>query len=355
MPLDELLRLVPPLANPVEAGDECRWQAVQASLGLSLPEEYRDVSMRYGSGSFSAGELTITLCNPFAGNYLRVIDAECQALRQARGLVGRQQVPYGVFPDRPGWLPFGHDGEYGPLCWVTEGQPERWPILHISRERTGFYQAQLPLTTFLTRSLTGELRTGFWDPESEGCREDVCFVPAPPVPLDSAQPAAPPGTPSTAGRAAAPAGPVAAPAVEWLEPDAFGRPLGVRVVLAPQSLRHLMAPFTCYPAWWPTALPAPPSQWRRRHLLSWRFGGPGGAAWYNLLPMTDRAHQLLLGLERGLVTFLTLGQSLTWEVRAVYDAHDSARRAPTEVLVTAAPVPGTGSTFGLPPTAIPNR
>src|SRR5262249_15039793 len=183
------------------------------------------------------------------------------------------------------------------LCWVTEGEPEGWPLLLISPRmsdfvrRPYFQQLRLALTTLLARSLTGRIRSLLW--------EDVFREPEspPPVPL-AFVPAQPPGPEVEPGdEDFPPLGQVkehrpGIPHLEWFEPDRWGRPRGVPALLSRASLFHPYVPFSVWPAWWETELSRPLSQWRRAQLLGWQLGGPGGDAWYNLIPLTEKAHLL---------------------------------------------------------------
>lgn len=52
MPIEELIAVVQPPIHPVETGDFAKWEAVQRALGLSLPSDFRDFGIRYGTGCF---------------------------------------------------------------------------------------------------------------------------------------------------------------------------------------------------------------------------------------------------------------------------------------------------------------
>jgi hypothetical protein len=47
--IDDLVRLVPPPAEPVDAHGD--WDAVEAALGLGIPIDFKTLITRYGSAS----------------------------------------------------------------------------------------------------------------------------------------------------------------------------------------------------------------------------------------------------------------------------------------------------------------
>src|SRR5262245_24426822 len=145
MSIEELIAVVAPPRQPVEIGDAVAWQRIQERLGIRLPDDLRELGMRYGSGVFDDGRVIIEVWNPFAPNYIHKVQDHCKDLRLIRVLPDSEDnIPYGVFPHQPGWLPFGRDMYGGLMCWLTEGEPEQWPILLLSRERTSFQQIALP-------------------------------------------------------------------------------------------------------------------------------------------------------------------------------------------------------------------
>jgi hypothetical protein len=185
MAIAELLRAVPPPVRPVEPGDAVQWGEIQETLGIRLPGDYHDFGLRYGSGYFEdSGRLIVTVWNPFQIDYPRAVKAACRDLRGVRHLRGVRTLPeegnnpYGVFPDQPGWLPWGNDIDGNFLCWLTEGEPESWPIILYAPDRCGFQQLRLPMTTFLAKAFTRQLQLILWnDPAFFSGPEPVRFVP----------------------------------------------------------------------------------------------------------------------------------------------------------------------------------
>ena len=303
MAIEELLRVVRPPEHPLEPGDLERWRGVEQELDTPLPRDYLDFCVHYGTGYFDAAG-PLYLFNPFGADFLADVRRGCDFLRRFRGLLGRYGVPYGVFPDNPGWLPFGEDEDGNRWCWVTEGQPSEWPILLVSKLCTNFQQVSLPLTSFLAGLFCGRLTTVLGDGLGENVNTGpVHFFPTPTRRLDPPE--------ETDSYRATPI------EVEWLGPDSLGRPQGVRAILGPQQVDAPHAPFTVYPAWW-GQLPTPRLLWVRHHLLGWRLGGPGGDALHNLIPLTHHAQEVMRTLENWLA-MLKVKQQVVYTVRVTYE------------------------------------
>ena len=337
MAIDELLRVIPPPAPLTEPGDPVRWEKLQEQLGTQLPRDYGDFGMLYGSGTFAVG---LRVWNPFGAGFLTGLATRCRGLREERGLLGRRGVAYGVFPDQPGWLPFGDDELGSLLCWVTEGEPDDWPILLMDRNRRSFQQARLPLAAFLARLSEGRLPNvlGF-GPAEDNEFPSASFVPDEPRPLAGRD------REEVQGYAAALAADrvgqgIVPPQVEWLGPDRLGRPTGVRTVLAPGFESGPREVFTVYPEWW-GQLPAPRRRWVRHHLLGWRLGGPGKEALHNLVPLTQEAHYSMCLHEAALADEVR-DEGLVYTVRLIYEGEE---RYPRQFIAEGKPYPGSGSAF----------
>lgn len=336
MAVEELLEVVVPPKHPVDGGNVTRWREVERQLGTRLPLDLFDFATRYGSGRF-AQPFDLEVLNPFAVGYPTRIHGLCGLIRSQRWLPDRPGIPYGVFPDQPGWLPWGFsDGDF--FCWVTEGEPTAWPLLLISDHGRSFQQLQLPMTSFLARLFTKQLQPFFVVRNQITFRQPARFVASRPPEYQPspAVPHLPTGfADGLSTRCVCPWD------GEWLPPDALGRPTGARVVIGPGSYSRNwngFAPeaFTVYPAWW-HELPHPRRRWRRGQLLGWQLGGPAGTALYNLIPLTWRAQTLIWDLEGAIAAEVTLGARVIYSVSATYEGTnhhpsrvtlESARLAP---------------------------
>ncbi|GAA1799336.1 hypothetical protein GCM10009682_21200 [Luedemannella flava] len=126
--IDDLTRLIPPPAAPVHADGD--WAAVEATLGLSLPADYRALVAAYGLGGFD----DINLLTPFAAAVSEHADLLWHAGRLHQ-LLGESRaknpdaVPFPLFPEPGGLLEWAGTGTGIALCWLTGGEPDSWPVV----------------------------------------------------------------------------------------------------------------------------------------------------------------------------------------------------------------------------------
>lgn len=139
------------------------WKGVEALLGLGLPPDYRAFVAEYGSGSF-AGFLFVL--NPFSRTegieFFSGVGVLCNALRDLKSFNGEKEVPFGVYPERPGLLPWGGDTNGNGLYWLTSGRPSAWPCIVGAGRPTRWERFDLPMTSFLTGVLRREIRCKVW-------------------------------------------------------------------------------------------------------------------------------------------------------------------------------------------------
>ncbi|MBQ0896459.1 SMI1/KNR4 family protein [Micromonospora sp. U56] len=140
--IDDLARLVPPPAAPVHAQGD--WSAAEATLGFTLPTDYRALVVTYGLGQFG----DITLFTPFAGATWPYVDLVWQAGELLDGYRDfrsdfPEAFPYPLYPEPGGLLQWAVTGNGVMLCWLTQGAPDTWPVVvfdfgdHCERYDTG--------------------------------------------------------------------------------------------------------------------------------------------------------------------------------------------------------------------------
>jgi hypothetical protein len=118
-------RLIPPPASPVAAAGD--WGAVEATIGLSLPDDFKRVVEVYGTGRFFG---FLWVYSPFdpseewsLAHQVRLAAENLQAYR-AEGFA----VPFPVHPEVGGLLNFGSTENGNLLNWITEGEPNGWRL-----------------------------------------------------------------------------------------------------------------------------------------------------------------------------------------------------------------------------------
>jgi len=158
MSLLKLKELVAPPPRPFEAGSLAEWPAVEQKLGLSLPVEYRDFILTYGTGQFANFYL---IYNPFSVsewvNLHTCVERLCNTAREFKR-DWPETIPYQIFPDRRGLLPWGGDDNGNYYYWLTEGPPDSWQVVSDEGRGEGFREYGRCMTDFLCEILTGKIQ-----------------------------------------------------------------------------------------------------------------------------------------------------------------------------------------------------
>jgi hypothetical protein len=158
MSIESLKKIVLPPRRPSEVGSLGKWQAVESQLGVVLPSDYRDFVFAYGSGLFAQ---FYRVYNPFAASeftaLLPSVRRVCAAERETKR-DWPDRVPYPIYPEQPGLLPWGNDENGNDYYWMTSGEPNTWPVLSDEVRGDGFREYSCTMTEFLTGILLGKFK-----------------------------------------------------------------------------------------------------------------------------------------------------------------------------------------------------
>lgn len=111
--LRELVEFVPPPAEPVGAPFD--WQAVEATLGATLPADYKAYCDLYGHGSFFAGWGLDPLTPGHPESFFDVLGRELADL-----LAERESASFAPFPAPGGLLAFASTETEDTFWWRTD-------------------------------------------------------------------------------------------------------------------------------------------------------------------------------------------------------------------------------------------
>jgi hypothetical protein len=95
--------------------------------------------------------------NPFASDYLDRVRMVGDCYRDLKAAEGDEFIPYGIFPTSPGLLAWGDEVNGNVLFWLTEGEPDAWPVVLFSRHDGSFERWDMPMTAFLAKVFSGEM------------------------------------------------------------------------------------------------------------------------------------------------------------------------------------------------------
>jgi hypothetical protein len=152
---DELLSVVSPPKQPIDAHGD--WGEVVTRLGFSLPVDYMQFVDSFGSGSLND---FVWVFNPFAtNNNLNFLYQLTRTLGGLRVLKERhpELVPHPLLFEPGGLVPWGVTDNGDTLCWITEGETGHWQTVVLPRHASTTTKFNMPMTTFLTRLLSGKL------------------------------------------------------------------------------------------------------------------------------------------------------------------------------------------------------
>jgi hypothetical protein len=157
--LEQLRRLLPPPAEPLEAAPPDGWAEVEAALGTGLPDDFKAFTELYGSGKVDD---FLYLFNPFAegqdGNLLFEKDRVLAAYAETRAKFPAR-LPLPPFPEAGGVLPLGRTDNGDELYWVTGGDPGDWLVALLESRAAHQEVHRMPVTGFLAALAAGELVT----------------------------------------------------------------------------------------------------------------------------------------------------------------------------------------------------
>lgn len=164
--LEKLVQLAPPPLQPVDAGASDQWTEVEAVFGVTLPNDYKRLINTYGAGTFCD---QVCIISPFP--VLRNLKDFQAILRSYTHTQKRlpQYCPFTIFPNPGGLLPIGTDLSGGTLYWLTQGQPDEWPLVLYDDDNRQHETYKMTLTTFLASWLAGTISPWFSQESTHLC------------------------------------------------------------------------------------------------------------------------------------------------------------------------------------------
>lgn len=153
MTIETLIKVMPPPAAPFEAyiGP---WQPFEAALRTPLPQDYKDFVRLYGNGR---------LLDYFGINvpvsrspYMRLVSDAETVINIFRS---DEELPYPLWPEPGGLLPFGRSDDGHQFFWLCRGAPADWRVVVWDRGMLRYEMFDCDLTDFLAGIVTGHIRS----------------------------------------------------------------------------------------------------------------------------------------------------------------------------------------------------
>jgi hypothetical protein len=129
----------------------------RGALGTGLPSDFKAFTELYGSGMVDD---FLYLFNPSAagedGNLLFEKDRVLAGYRQTRAKYP-ERLPLPPFPQEGGVLPLGRTDNGDELYWVTEGDPDGWPVALLESRAALQEVHPMPVTGLLATLAANQL------------------------------------------------------------------------------------------------------------------------------------------------------------------------------------------------------
>jgi hypothetical protein len=174
--IERLMAVVPPPAAPSQAF-RGPWEPVEAKIGRELPPDYKAFVRLYGGGYFFDDLVMINVAEATSPGAR--LESQVPLICGTFTAFGDDRLPYRLWPEAGGLIPFGVtiDGDY--IFWLPEGAPAAWKVVVWGRGLGTFEVFDCDVTDFLAGLASGEILPKEF-PELLPC--DRLFEPFPPVP-----------------------------------------------------------------------------------------------------------------------------------------------------------------------------
>jgi hypothetical protein len=182
--LARLVELVPPPAIPLEFEQPPAALSFAGDRPVTFPPDYVALIEKYGSGEFNQDGhvgMIASVHNPQAPAFLTFLEREHASLREYKQEEGGGYGAYEIFPDTPGLLEWGWAEGRKAYFWLTEGAPEKWPLI-VMWDFEFFGRFDMPVVVFLERLVGGQLDARFLGDETVSMRLDhtrISFIARP--------------------------------------------------------------------------------------------------------------------------------------------------------------------------------
>ncbi|MCR9120241.1 MAG: SMI1/KNR4 family protein [bacterium] len=173
MSIEELVKLMPPPAEPLFPGSDALWRDAEAALGIQFPKDYIEFKTKYGAGLVVHETERFYLSHPFGPEGLDVsghrLDIEHLHLLSEGfyfdldpDALDDDEPIYTAFENGTGLFPIGSDTNSRILCWHVDPSRELWDIVGFYPDEPEFECFKMPITVFLSTLLAGKLDSQTW-------------------------------------------------------------------------------------------------------------------------------------------------------------------------------------------------
>jgi hypothetical protein len=157
MSFKEFCNIVLPPNYPFESGRDEDWSKIEARLGTTLPDDFKKFISQFGTGRLGN---FIYVLSPFASNeFVNLFNQTHERLDANREIRKDfpEAVPFSLYPEQNGVLPWAFTDNGDVLCWLTKGKPNEWIVVVQESRLAEWEQFSESMSGFLTKLFTGNL------------------------------------------------------------------------------------------------------------------------------------------------------------------------------------------------------
>ncbi len=134
----ELAALVSPPDAPLDF-DKTVLQRNQGILRIEFPADAVEFAKVFGSGRFKCA-YTWEVWSPSRQTFPLIVLEFSRIFNMFKESMEIDDVPFAIFPDVGGILPFATSSDGDWVCWITKGEPNDWKVVDLYQYEQGFYQ-----------------------------------------------------------------------------------------------------------------------------------------------------------------------------------------------------------------------
>jgi hypothetical protein len=152
MSIEQLTQLVPPPTNPIETGSASDWNNVESQLALTLPTDFRELILTYGTGAFNDW---LIVFNPSARNRYYNLVAMASEILDAYLSMKQDfpdKFPHPAYPTPHGLFPWARADNGDTFYWIIDYENHQWSTI-LCESRFGEMETYREQPTELLASL----------------------------------------------------------------------------------------------------------------------------------------------------------------------------------------------------------
>lgn len=134
----QLVKILPPPNVPLDT-DESILARNEGILRIRFPSDFVNFGRLYGSGTIDT-KYSWEIWSPFRRTYPLIVMEFARTWNIFREAMEVNDVPFGIFPEEGGILPFAKTPDGNWVCWRTLGDSEEWGVVDLGQYETGSFE-----------------------------------------------------------------------------------------------------------------------------------------------------------------------------------------------------------------------